>query len=230
MSVTDLSVFFEKYETMAENAAMAFQKIRENFPDMVRCRPGCTDCCYALFDLTLIEALYIKRRFDEIFAEEEKTAMLEKANNANRQIYRLKKAAFKAVQDGKDETMVVENMAREKIKCPLLTEQDRCGLYPYRPIACKIYGAPLAIGGKGRTCGMAGFERGKSYPTINMDAIHDQLLRISEELVLAIGSKHDKLSEVLVPLSMALLTEYDAEYLGSANKEKEKGDAKDGES
>lgn len=228
MSILDLSVFFEKYKVLAENADMAFQKIKADYPDMVRCRPGCTDCCYALFDLTLIEALYVKHHFDEAFKGEEKIALLEKANTATRQIYRLKKAAFKAAREGKDETMLVENMARERIRCPLLTEQDRCCLYPYRPIACKIYGAPLAISGKGRTCGMAGFERGKSYPTINMDSIHDQLLRISEELVLAIESKHDMLSEIIVPLSMALLTEYDAEYLGIANKEGKKGEAKDG--
>jgi len=155
-------------------------------------------------------------------------AILEKANQADRQIYRLKKAAFKAVQDGSDESQVIENMARERIRCPFLTEQNRCCFYSYRPIACRIYGAPLAIGGKGRTCGLAGFEPGKAYPTINMDTIHNQLVRISEELVQAIESKHIGLFDILVPLSMALLTEFNDEYLGVLNEDDVKGEHKDG--
>lgn len=224
----DLSAFFEKYEVLAGTADKAFQKVKADFPEMVRCRPGCTDCCSALFDLTLIEALYIKHHFDEKFSGEEKAALVEKANQVDRQIYRLKKAAFKAARDGEDESKIIEQMARVRIRCPLLTEQDRCGLYSYRPIACRIYGAPLSIGEKGRTCGLAGFERGKSYPSINMDAIHNQLIHLSEELVHAIGSKHDGLFDVLVPLSMTLLTEYNAEYLGVSNEEEGKGEAKDG--
>lgn len=224
----DLDVFFKRYEALAKAADKAFQKVKTDFSTLVKCQPGCTDCCYALFDLTLIEAIYIKHHFDEMFSGEEKEAILEKANQADRQIYRLKKAAFKAVQDGSDESQVIENMARERIRCPLLTEQNRCGLYSYRPIACRIYGAPLAIGGKGRTCGLAGFEPGNAYPTINMDTIHNQLIRISEELVQAIESKHIGLFEVLVPLSMALLTEYNDEYLGLSDAEDIKGEKKDG--
>lgn len=224
----ELSVFFKKYEALAGAADRAFQKVKTDYSELVRCRPGCTDCCYALFDLTLIESLYIKHHFDETFSGEEKSSVVEKASQVDRQIYRLKKAAFKAVQDGADESKVVEKMARERIRCPLLTQQDRCGLYPYRPIACRIYGAPLAIGGKGRTCGLAGFEPGNEYPSINMDTIHIQLIRLSEEFVQVIESKHNGLFDILVPLSMALLTEFNAEYLGIANEEDGKGDANDG--
>ena len=40
-----------------------FAKVKEQFPDAVKCREGCADCCHALFDITLIEALYVNTRF-----------------------------------------------------------------------------------------------------------------------------------------------------------------------
>ena len=219
----DLSEFFQKYEAIAAKADAAFQRIRQDFGEMVKCEAGCTDCCFALFDLTLIEALYVNHHFHESVSEDKQAAMLGIANRTDRAIYKLKKAAFKATQTGKDEKQVVEEMGKERIKCPLLNEQDRCDLYPYRPIACRIYGAPLGIAGEGRTCGLSGFQPGERYPSISMDIIHDQLLVLSAELVKAIGSKYVQLAEVLVPLSMALVTEYDAKYLGIPGAEENSG-------
>jgi hypothetical protein len=96
-------------------------------------------------------------------------------------------------------------------------------MYAFRPIACRVYGIPQAVGGKGRTCGFSGFKPGESYPTLNHDIIHDQLMAISSELVQAIRSKHTQMAEVLVPLSMALITDYNEAYMGisSENNEEE---------
>lgn len=210
----DFEPFFRKYEAIAAKVDEAFQRISAIHPELVACRPGCTDCCNALFDLTLIEAFYLNHHFNSTFDGGRREALLENANTADRKIYKLKKAAYKAAQEGKREEAVVEDMARERIRCPLLNENKRCDLYPHRPLACRIYGVPLAIGGKGRTCGLSGFAPGKSYPTVNMDSVHTQLLVLSSELVQAVGSKYAGLSEVLVPVSMALLTTYDEAFLG----------------
>lgn len=218
----DLTPFFKKYETIAARADEAFRRIKQAYPAEVACRPGCTDCCYALFDLTLVEALYLNYRFNAGFSGQDREALLEKANRADRKIYKKKRHAFRETRSGRREEDVVEEMAREKIRCPLLNEADLCELYPYRPVACRIYGAPLSIAGKGRTCGLTGFEPGRQYSTINMDTIHEQLLKLSSELVKVIGSRHAKLGDVLVPVSMALLTDYNEEYLGieAASSEK----------
>ena len=210
----DFSEFFQKYEAIAAKADAAFQRVKENYGEMVKCKAGCTDCCYALFDLTLIEALYLNHHFRESYSGEKRKRLMEKANRTDRTIYKLKRAAYKAAQKGTDEKQVVEEMGKERIQCPLLNAQDRCDMYPYRPIACRIYGAPLGIAGEGRTCGVSGFKPGERYPSINMDVIHEQLLILSSELVNAIGSKYHQLTDVLVPVSMAIVTDYDADYLG----------------
>ncbi|MFO7838804.1 MAG: YkgJ family cysteine cluster protein [Desulfosalsimonadaceae bacterium] len=224
----DFTPFFKRYEVLAEKADKAFSQVKDKYPEEVRCKPGCADCCYAMFDLTLIEALYINYYFKSRLSDEKRKALLEKADAADRKAYKIKRAAYKSAREGRNQEKVLEEVGQERIRCPLLNEDNFCDLYAWRPIACRVYGIPLAIGGKGHTCGHSGFEPGKSYPTFNMDVVHDQLLALSAEFVQAIGSKHVKMGDVLVPLSMALLTEYDESYLGidSSSEEKEENDAR----
>jgi hypothetical protein len=56
---------------------------------------------------------------------------------------------------------------------------------------------------------------------VNLDVIHKQLHQISAQLTAAIQSRHVKMAEMLVPLSMALLTQYDEVYLGIAEEASE---------
>jgi len=215
----DLMPYFKKYEALVSKAEAVFEQIKSKFPDEVKCKEGCSDCCHALFDLTLVEALYINFCFNENFEGKEKNDLIEKANKADRQIYKIKKEAFRSTQGGKEEEAVVEEVGQKRIRCPLLGNEDLCEMYALRPIACRVYGIPQAIGGTGRTCGFSGFKQGESYPTLSLDIIHDQLMTISTELVQAIRSKYTQMSEVLVPLSMALITDYNEEYMGATSEE-----------
>lgn len=224
----DFSPFFKRYEAIAAKADRAFSHVKEKFPEEVKCTPGCADCCFAMFDLTLIEAMYLNHHFKKEFTGEERERLLEKANKADRQAYKIKKAAYESKRNGEPEDKLLKEMAQQRIRCPLLNDENMCELYSCRPIACRVYGIPLAIGGKGHTCGHSGFEPGKNYPTFNLDVLHDQLLALSAEFIQAIGSKHVKMGDVLVPVSMALLTEYDEEYLGLKEPAGENSQASEG--
>lgn len=229
----DFKVAFKKYETLVKASDKIFEQMKTDYPDCVKCTEGCSDCCHALFDIGLIEAIYINQKFREKYQGVPLEKFLEKVNKIDRQIYKLKRKANKEQKDGKEEEQILSEMAEVRVRCPLLNDSDRCDLYEFRPITCRVYGIPTAIGGHGHTCGLSGFEKGKNYPTVNMDVFHKALLNISQELVLSIGSKYYGLPEMLVPLSMALLTIYDEEYLGVSegeesdelpeNKEKDAG-------
>jgi Fe-S-cluster containining protein len=210
----DMSPFFIKYEALVTRVESVFEIIKRKFPEEVCCKPSCADCCFALFDLTLIEAMYVNHQFHIKFSGSKKEELLEKASHADRKTYKIKKAAFKSKQNGVDEEQIITEIAKERIRCPLLNNENMCDLYDFRPIACRVYGIPVAIGGKGRTCGYSGFTTGQSYPTLNHDIIHDQLLSISNEFVNVIHSKYKQMSDILVPVSMALITDYDENYLG----------------
>ena len=209
----DFGYYFKQYEVFLKEVDNIFSKVKEDYPDKVKCTPGCSDCCYALFDLPLIEALYLNHHFNQL-DKNKRNEILVRADKADRQIYRIKRQAFKAQQKGEDEEQILSEIAKKRVRCPLLSEDNKCELYDFRPVTCRVYGLPMAIHQKSHSCGLSGFEPGQSYPTVNMDKIYEKLFLISQDLVLSLNTKYTQLHTVLVPVSMALLTEYDESYLG----------------
>jgi Fe-S-cluster containining protein len=210
----DFAPYFKKYEELVAKSDEAFERVRTAYAECVKCEEACADCCHALFDLTLIEALYINYKFNEKIESSEKAELLEKANRADRRVHKLKQKAHRDLQAGKSEEEILAGLAQERVRCPLLNEAELCDLYDNRPLTCRFYGIPTAIAGAGHTCGKSAFEKGEQYPTVNLDVVNSQLQRISMELIRDLKSRYAKLSDLLVPLSMALLTIYDDVYLG----------------
>jgi len=217
----DIIPFYEQYEQLVSHVDTVFDQMKNRYPDCITCHVGCSDCCYALFDLTLIEAMYIKDKFLSLLDDNKRRTILEKADLADRKIHVIKRKAFKASQEGRNEKDIMLDIAREKIPCPLLNEDNQCALYDHRPVTCRIYGLPTAIGGESHTCGKTAFKEGETYPTVKMDQIHDRLYDISSHWVSTLKTRFDKLSEILVPLSMALMNDYDDVYLGLKDPEPE---------
>jgi Fe-S-cluster containining protein len=218
----DFTPYFLKYEALSKAADQVFERVQQAFPDCVQCHEACADCCHALFDLTLIEALYMNEKFKTRYDGAEREAMLEKANRIDRTIHKLKRQAYRDLKAGKSENEILAALGEERVRCPLLNERDMCEMYQHRPITCRLYGIPTAIGGKGRTCNLSKFEGGKSYPTADIDKIHGRLQEISAELLRDIQSANIKLADLLMPLSMALITDFDDAFLGVGESASEK--------
>ncbi|MGE4299431.1 MAG: YkgJ family cysteine cluster protein [Desulfovibrionaceae bacterium] len=210
----DFSPFFQQYEALAREIDAVFAKVQAKHAGCVSCGEGCDDCCYALFDLSLIEAMYLNYHFHRKYSGMERDAILDRADEADRESYKIKKKIFKASQSGGSTADILAEVARTKVRCPLLNAESRCDLYDHRPITCRVYGIPTAFGGESRTCGKSGFVKGEAYPTVNVEAIQDRLMQLSLDLVSSIATRHKELHTVLVPVSMALLTNYDHDYLG----------------
>jgi len=51
----DFSKTFERYEALVSEVDKIFVAMQEAHKDCVRCEIYCCDCCYAVFDVTLIE-------------------------------------------------------------------------------------------------------------------------------------------------------------------------------
>ena len=224
----NLEPYFEEYRKVVEQVDAAFMKIQSAYDDCVKCKVGCADCCHALFDLSLVEAMYLKSEYDRKISDALRAEIVERANIADRKTYQLKRQAHKDHHAGKSENDILQWMAEQRIRCPLLNDNDQCELYDSRPITCRLYGVPSAIGEKAHTCGLSGFKKGEAYPTVKLDAIQQRLYEISSDLADAIQSHYPKLAEMLVPLSMALLTDYTQKYLGvktaASDAEQQKGD------
>ena len=76
----DFTPYFKKYEEISSTADELFLRVQRDFPECVKCEIKCEDCCHALFDLTLIEAIYINHQFYKNFKGKEREQVLEKSN------------------------------------------------------------------------------------------------------------------------------------------------------
>lgn len=216
----DLGPYFKKYEKLVSQADELFERVQKEHPECVTCKVRCADCCYALFDLTLIEAIYINYQFKISIEDKEKSRLIEKANRADRKTHMIKKRAYDSKKAGKTENEILRDIAAERVRCPFLNDDEMCDLYEYRPITCRLYGIPTSIGGRSHTCGKSGFVEGRPYPAVNLDMIQKKLYDISNEFVRDIKTKYVKMADMLIPLSMAILTDFDEEYLGIASPKK----------
>ncbi|MDR2744337.1 MAG: YkgJ family cysteine cluster protein [Desulfovibrio sp.] len=218
----DLSAVFEAYEQLRRRADALFARVRESDPDRVRCREGCSDCCHALFDLSLVEAMYINRAFLAAFEHgPRRSSIMSRAARADRDLARLKRDMYRAEKSGESPGAIMARAAGLKVPCPLLDEDSRCLMYAARPITCRVYGVPAVVAGLARVCGFSGFEKGKPCPAVYLDKIQTRLDELSREIKTAVNSRLSALHEVYVPLSTALLTDYDAAYLGAGPAKKE---------
>jgi len=78
----NLSKTFEKYEALVVEIDKIFKGMQGSHKDCMRCEIHCSDCCHAVFDLTLVEAVYISHHFNKSLSEKEREPILERAETA----------------------------------------------------------------------------------------------------------------------------------------------------
>ena len=147
----------------------AFARIREEFSDEVRCGQGCEDCCRAVFDVSLVEAVGVLAMFQGL--DEETRSQI--TGNAS--------VAIQIWDELIDDSG--SDLAQARMRCPLLDDAGKCLCYEVRPVNCRSYGVPTVINGAGHVCGFSGFEKGVDYPTINLEQVQNALLEMSIKLV-----------------------------------------------
>lgn len=148
----------------------AFASVRKAHPEAVACGKGCSDCCHAVFDVSLAEAVNLQACFQQL-GPGVRRQISEAAHEAHQ--------AWNQAMDSRFDSSLV------RIRCPLLDEQGICLCYEARPVNCRTYGIPTVIDGKGHVCGFSGFEPGKTYPTVNLASLqrilHDLSVRLAGE-------------------------------------------------
>mgnify|MGYP001836830744 CR=1 FL=1 len=90
--IPDLQPIFAEYEKLRASCDAVFERIRHDHAQCVTCKEGCSDCCHALFDLSLVEAMYINRAFQQAFDYgPQRSAILTRAAETDRHLTRLKR-------------------------------------------------------------------------------------------------------------------------------------------
>jgi Fe-S-cluster containining protein len=197
-----LDSLFRDYERLAALADQAFETMQRDYGDLIKCQRRCTDCCYAVFGLFPVEAVYLKCQFERLDGAGKEEILLRTAQTeADLQRLQERLARFDG-EPGIQNRM----LARERIRCPLLNGEEECALYPHRPITCRVYGIPVAVHGQGRVCWKAGFANGEAYPTFNLDAVYKELYRLSRVLLEETGAKEPEKAALLLSVAKALKT------------------------
>ncbi len=145
----------------------AFEAVRQAHPEEIACGKGCADCCQAVFDVSLVEAVNLQahvQRLSPTVREE------------------IARAAQEARQAWERIMGVGLDPAVARIRCPLLDGQGLCLCYEARPVNCRTYGIPTVIDGKGHVCGFSGFSPGKTYPTVNLASLQQRLHALSVQM------------------------------------------------
>jgi Fe-S-cluster containining protein len=195
-----IASFLHSYEFMVDQADRAFHKMKEEYDSKMACTLHCCDCCHAVFGLFLVEAANLRLRFDQLHRKRKKEVLL-RCSETERGLKRLEK---KLEMQGGDEEMQTLVLARERIRCPLLDENQECVLYDHRPITCRVYGIPTRIQGKARVCGKAKFDQGISYPLFDLDGVYRSLYALSRELLTELGGKNPEKATLLISVPRAL--------------------------
>ena len=199
----DFSYLLEPYDNLTAKADQAFKRVQKAFPDCVKCEPHCADCCHAVFGLFLIEAVFLKHDFDQL-GEKERTAVLKRGDEADRELEALERTLREFENDPQ---MCSYAMAKARIRCPLLSDNNDCSLYLYRPITCRVYGIPTVVNGTVRVCGKSGFEKRKQYPVFDLDGTYKELYALSQEVLKKADNEDvEKKASLLISISKIIKT------------------------
>lgn len=139
-----MKALLDRYGALLGEVDSWFQRCLEQHPDLIACRSGCSECCRGLFDITLLDAFYLKRGFDKL-PELLKAKIVDGASQRLEQLS-LENPEFVApwllngIPEGDWDALMPEE---DETPCLLLSENGGCLAYEYRPMTCRLNGIPL---------------------------------------------------------------------------------------
>lgn len=172
----DILAAFQGLGALRARVDQAFAQVAEQHPQAVVCKPGCDDCCHAMFDLLPVESLRLAMSFS-LLDRKLRRDILRRADKAAAAYDQLLERAAGLAGDDR-----MEALSLARVPCPLLAD-GRCALYQERPLTCRLYGVPVAIAGHAHTCHLARFAQGGTYPTVEMDKVQAEMQDLSRSLV-----------------------------------------------
>jgi hypothetical protein len=134
----------KKYGALLAEVDAWFVGCMAAFPAEIACRSGCSECCRGLFDITLLDACYLKFGFDRLDLPVQ-SMVRSKAIGRLRELQRLwpdfrEPYVLNYRPEEEWEALMPED---DETPCPLVGDDGRCILYNFRPMTCRLNGIPL---------------------------------------------------------------------------------------
>ena len=138
----EVSAILDDYRTLLEAVDAWFSRCLETAGRHIQCRPGCSGCCRGLFDITLMDAALLRRGF-ELLPERVRVSVLAKARERLNELQeRWPGFGPPYLLNHLPDEEWTEMPEEDATPCPLLGEDDRCLVYAWRPMTCRLHGLP----------------------------------------------------------------------------------------
>ena len=134
----------DQYGTLLQEVDRWFESCLSQHSDEITCHHGCSECCRGLFDITLLDALYLKHGFDQLPASVQSAVQVQAAGRLDALTRKwpdfIRPWTLNHIPEAQWDAMMPEN---DETPCPLLSEQGSCLVYAYRPMTCRLNGIPM---------------------------------------------------------------------------------------
>ena len=139
-----MNALLDRYGELLGEVDDWFRRCLEQHPGLIACRNGCSECCRGLFDITLLDALYLKRGFDRL-PEPLKTELAREASRRLEQLSEVNPAfvepwLLNGIPEDEWDALMPEE---DETPCLLLSDTGGCLVYDCRPMTCRLNGIPL---------------------------------------------------------------------------------------
>lgn len=144
LKLNNMKALLDRYGALLGEVDTWFRRCLEQYPDQIACRNGCSACCRGLFDITLLDALYLSHGVATL-SEPIKKELVWKATQRLEQLSRVNPAfvepwLLNGIPEGEWDALMPEE---DETPCLLLSETGGCLAYDHRPMTCRLNGIPL---------------------------------------------------------------------------------------
>lgn len=134
----------DRYESLLGELDGWFEACLSRHAGLIACHQGCSACCRGLFDITLLDALCLKRGFDRLPESVQQAVQLKAVAPLVELAGRWPEFTRPWVLNHMPEQLWDEMMPEDDERpCPLLSAEGRCLVYAQRPMTCRLNGIPL---------------------------------------------------------------------------------------
>jgi Fe-S-cluster containining protein len=134
----------KQYQALLSLVDAWFAKSMRRYPDKIACSNGCSDCCRGLFDITLLDAYYLRYGFESLppdVKESVRQKCLARLETMRKQWPEFDQPFLLNYRPEEDWELLMPE--EDETPCVLLGDDGRCLVYQYRPMTCRLHGLPL---------------------------------------------------------------------------------------
>jgi Fe-S-cluster containining protein len=132
------------YGSLLQEVDEWFGRASSSSGTAVSCRTGCSACCRGLFDITLLDACYLKSGYNKLDISTQKTVLARARDRLSSLQAFWPEFAAPYILNCRPEEEWEDLMPEEdETPCVLLGADGKCKVYDHRPMTCRLNGIPL---------------------------------------------------------------------------------------